>query len=122
MLRPIDAEFLAAGFHAKGVKKAVIVIRISVALVHGHVQLVSAFDQFERIDRERDLAFATDLLGREILELRVRAVAVDALGAVKADAEHEVAGRLVRTHAEMNRHALAGLEDVRGLPLGVPQA
>src|SRR5688572_28662080 len=69
MFWPVDADFLAAGLHTERVQEAMIVVRISVALVHGDVELVSPFDEVERVDGKRHLAFAADLFGGEILEM-----------------------------------------------------
>jgi len=117
----VDTDFPDAGLHAEGVEQAVKVVRIPVPLVHGNIQLVGAFHEIERVDRERHLAFAGDLFGREVLEVGVRAVAVDALCVVHAYAEHEIAVRLVSADAQVNRHALARLEDVRGLAVTIFQ-
>ena len=80
--------------HAERVEQPVVVVRKAVALVNGDVELVGAFDQIEALDRERDLGVAVQPLGIHLFEIRVGAVAADAVGVEQPDAEDEIVGRL----------------------------
>ena len=102
--RPVDADVLRARLHAERVEQAVVVVGIAVALVDGHVELVGAFDEIEAVDRERDLGLAGQPLRVHLLEVRVGAVAADAVGVEQADAEHEVVDRVLRADVKPNRH------------------
>src|SRR5262252_333097 len=94
MPRPVDADVVDAGLDAEGIEQAMVVVRDAVALVHGDVDLVGAFDQIEAVDGEGRFGVAGEAHRRHLLEIGVRAVAADALGVEQADAEDEVVGRL----------------------------
>src|SRR5687768_3319395 len=82
---PIDADVLGSRLHAERVEQAVIVVRIPVTFVDGHVQLVGAFDEIETPNVEIDLAVAEDLDRAEFLDVRVRTVTADPLGVEDPD-------------------------------------
>src|SRR5688572_24049679 len=113
----VNPHFLAARLHAECVEQTVIVVRVSVSLVDGDIELVGAFDEIEALDTEGHFSFATGFLRHEALEVRIGAVAVDPVGTVDANAEDEVGRRLVRAHTQVDRHRIAGLENVRHLAL-----
>src|SRR5262245_16244201 len=48
--------------------------------------------------------------------MRVGPVTVHAFCIVEPDAEHEIAGGLMRPDGDADRHRIAGLEDMRDLP------
>src|SRR6266545_7622848 len=58
--RAINADILDARLHPERVQQPVVVVRISVDFVDGHIDFVGALDEIERFDRERRLAVAGD--------------------------------------------------------------
>src|SRR4051794_16245462 len=78
--RTIDADVLGARLDAEGVEQPVIIVGEAVELVNGDVHLVGAFDQLERLDRERRFGVAAQPLPGELFDRRVGAVTADALG------------------------------------------
>ena len=72
MGRPVQANVVHGRFHAEGIEEPVIVVRGAIAAVHGHIEFVGAFDQFERIDAKGDCRPALEALGRVLLDERVR--------------------------------------------------
>src|SRR3954453_12698567 len=115
--RAIYADVLRARLHAERLEQPVVVVWIAVELVDRDVELVGAFDEIERRDRERRLGVAAQTLGNELGDRRVRAVAADTFGVEDADADDEVVDGKRRAHADPHVHRIAGGE--HGAPLAV---
>src|SRR4051812_30523896 len=116
MRRSEDADVLARRLHAERIEETVIVVGHAVLPMHGGVELVRAFDEVERIDREGHEAFASQFAWRAALDGGIRAVTADALDVEDADAECEVAEPLVRAYVQADLDTFARLKQMRGLP------
>src|SRR5258708_26322058 len=121
MARSVDADVVDGRLQAERVEQAVIVVGEAVALVDRDVDLVGALDEIEAVDGKRRFGLAAQMLRVHLLEIRVGAIAADAVRVEEADAEHEVVGRLRCARPDADRQRLAGVKHERRLSAAVEE-
>ena len=67
-----------------------IVVRISVQLVNGHIDLVRPFDEIETLDREERFGIAKDAHRLQFLDAGVGPVATHAFGVEYPDPDNKI--------------------------------
>ncbi len=98
-----------------------LIIRVAVPLVDGHVQVIRPVDQGQLLDPADDPAVARQGDGFVFLDIRVGPVAHDPHGVEHADAEDEVFHRFPGGDLQVDEEAFAGMEDVLSLPAAVAE-
>src|SRR5688572_7429658 len=90
-----------------------VIVRRTVALVDGHVELVGAFDQVERVHLECDLRLALEPIRLHLLDVRVRTVNKDSVRREQSDSKYEIAHWTGGSYTEDDADGFAGVEHLR---------
>src|SRR3990170_5264582 len=96
MVRAEDSYISCSGTYLEGVKVAVEIVRIFVASMRGHVQIIRTFDQVQLIDVKGDLAGTFTFQRLELFNVCVGSITTNALGAEHSDSKNKIFYRLPR--------------------------
>src|SRR5215467_1410155 len=102
-----DPDIAAARGNPECIEEAVVIVRRTVALMNGNVELVGAFDQIQAVDNKCHVRLAGQLMRLPLFQFGVGSKATHAVRIEEADSKYEVAGRLGGTDTQPDRHRVA---------------